>query len=96
MTAAKLTRAQRTARRRDYLRQLVDGLPIMPTLRDLEAALEEVGMKAAPATVAADLVALGIENQRADAKLKRSGPKLRSKRTPAYSPEIAYFDVFRN
>ena len=35
-------------RRREYLRQLVDRLPIMPTLRDLEAALEEAGMKAAP------------------------------------------------
>lgn len=80
--AVKLNRPQRTARRRNYLRHLIDRCPIMPTLRALEAALEEAGTKAAPATIAADLQALGIENARATTRKRRKRRRFARQRDP--------------
>jgi hypothetical protein len=58
------TRADRTRARRELLRQVCTATKKLPPLRQLRDALESHGLPTCPATVRADLKALGLSNPR--------------------------------
>jgi len=60
----EMGRKERCEKRRHAIQQIVTHAGKCPTLRDLTAQLEELGIEAVEATVKNDLESLGIENPR--------------------------------